>query len=76
MRYGCVSADGDEVSFPRGGASALTPLEYRQVRREAEESVLYGDDEDDEVDKKVACSHVPSPLAGPHASENVMRATG
>ena len=57
MRYGCVSADGDEVAVPRGGASALTPLEYRQVRREAEESVLYGDDEDDEVDKKVACSH-------------------
>jgi hypothetical protein len=55
----CISfrANGDEASFPRGGASALTPLEYRQVRREAEESVLYGDDEVDDVDDKVVCSH-------------------
>lgn len=33
-----------EVSFPRGGASALTPLELREVANEAASDVLFGKD--------------------------------
>ena len=31
-----------EEDFPRGGASALTPLEVRKIKHEAEEDVLFG----------------------------------
>lgn len=34
----------EEVSFPRGGASALTPLELKQVANEAANDVLFGND--------------------------------
>lgn len=34
----------EEVSFPRGGASALTPLELKQVANEAASDVLFGND--------------------------------
>ena len=34
------SGDG-ETAFPRGGASALTPLEYKQVASEAMEDALF-----------------------------------
>ena len=31
-----------EEDFPRGGASALTPLEVRNIKHEAEKDVLFG----------------------------------
>jgi hypothetical protein len=31
-----------EADFPRGGASALSPLEVRRIRQEAEKDVLFG----------------------------------
>ncbi|CAI4048739.1 Rrp5p SKDI_13G3590 [Saccharomyces kudriavzevii IFO 1802] len=34
----------EEVSFPRGGASALTPLELKQVANEAANDVLFGNE--------------------------------
>lgn len=34
----------EETSFPRGGASALTPLELKQVANEAANDVLFGND--------------------------------
>ncbi|CAI4048970.1 hypothetical protein N7582_004532 [Saccharomyces uvarum] len=34
----------EEVSFPRGGASALTPLELKQVANEAASDVLFGNE--------------------------------
>lgn len=34
----------EEVSFPRGGASALTPLELKQVANEAAGDVLFGNE--------------------------------
>ncbi|KAI9667406.1 MAG: rRNA biogenesis protein rrp5 [Bathelium mastoideum] len=50
----------DERSFPRGGASALTPLEHKQIQIEAERDVLFenraskayaeGDDASDKED--------------------------
>lgn len=33
---------GQDISFPRGGASALTPLELKQVANEAASDVLFG----------------------------------
>lgn len=33
----------EEKSFPRGGASALTPLEHRQIQIEATKDVLFGE---------------------------------
>lgn len=37
-----------EVSFPRGGGSALTPLELKKVANEAASEVLFGDKADDD----------------------------
>ncbi|GAM88985.1 hypothetical protein ANO11243_070190 [Dothideomycetidae sp. 11243] len=34
---------GEERSFPRGGASVLTPLEQRQIKAEADRDVLFED---------------------------------
>lgn len=36
-----LTRDAEEVSFPRGGASALTPLELKQVANEAAKDVLF-----------------------------------
>jgi len=36
-----VSNKDEETSFPRGGASALTPLEYKEVVNEAMKDVLF-----------------------------------
>ncbi|XP_068709241.1 protein RRP5 homolog [Montipora foliosa] len=36
------SRAAEEEDFPRGGASALTPLEVRKIRNEAEKDVLFG----------------------------------
>lgn len=30
------------MDFPRGGASALSPLEVRKIKNEAEKDVLFG----------------------------------
>ena len=39
----CLSSGTvQEEDFPRGGASALTPLEVRKIKHEAEEDVLFG----------------------------------
>lgn len=35
------SMKDDEGSFPRGGASALTPLEFKQISNEAARDVLF-----------------------------------
>ncbi|AGO10941.1 AaceriAFR566Cp [[Ashbya] aceris (nom. inval.)] len=40
-----VLASGGDVAFPRGGASALTPLELKQVANEAASDVLFGRDD-------------------------------
>jgi len=32
----------EEEDFPRGGASALSPLEVRKIKHEAERDVLFG----------------------------------
>ena len=32
----------EEEDFPRGGASALSPLEVRKIKNEAEKDVLFG----------------------------------
>ena len=32
----------EEEDFPRGGASALSPLEVRKIKEEAEKDVLFG----------------------------------
>lgn len=32
----------DEEDFPRGGAHALTPLEIREAKNEAEKDILFG----------------------------------
>lgn len=37
--------DSSEVSFPRGGASILTPLELKEVSNEAVQDVLFGKDD-------------------------------
>ncbi|KAJ2823321.1 rRNA biogenesis protein rrp5, partial [Coemansia erecta] len=43
----------EAVDFPRGGASGLTPLEFREVSRQAEQEVLFSDGvTDDRTDKK------------------------
>lgn len=39
----------EEVSFPRGGASVLTPLELKQVANEAAKDVLFGTENKDVV---------------------------
>ena len=31
----------EEPSFPRGGASVLTPLEHKQIQRQAQQDVLF-----------------------------------
>ncbi|KAJ2276103.1 rRNA biogenesis protein rrp5, partial [Coemansia sp. RSA 451] len=43
----------ETVDFPRGGASGLTPLEFREVSRQAEQEVLFSDGvTGDQSDKK------------------------
>lgn len=42
---------GEEMSFPRGGASALTPLELKQVANEAANDVLFGGKSSEKVDE-------------------------
>ena len=42
---------GEEMSFPRGGASALTPLELKQVANEAANDVLFGGKSSENVDE-------------------------
>ena len=32
----------EEEDFPRGGASALSPLEVRKIKHEAERDILFG----------------------------------
>ena len=32
----------EEEDFPRGGASALSPLEVRKIKEKAEKDVLFG----------------------------------
>jgi rRNA biogenesis protein RRP5 len=32
---------GEEIAFPRGGASVLTPLEHKQIHIEAKQDVLF-----------------------------------
>ncbi|EDO17868.1 hypothetical protein Kpol_1043p58 [Vanderwaltozyma polyspora DSM 70294] len=39
-----LDRNADEVSFPRGGASALTPLELKQVANEAANDVLFANE--------------------------------
>lgn len=36
------SRGAEEEDFPRGGASALSPLEVRKIKNEAEKDVLFG----------------------------------
>lgn len=36
---------GEEISFPRGGSSALSPLELKQVANEAANDVLFGSEQ-------------------------------
>lgn len=36
------SRETEEEDFPRGGASALSPLEVRKIKDEAEKDVLFG----------------------------------
>lgn len=36
------SRQAEEEDFPRGGASALSPLEVRKIKNEAEKDVLFG----------------------------------
>jgi len=38
----CRIPPAEEVDFPRGGASALSPLEVRRIKHEAEKDVLFG----------------------------------
>ena len=33
--------DDNEIDFPRGGASTLTPLEVRKIRTTAEKDILF-----------------------------------
>ena len=46
----------DEAPFPRGGGSALTPLEHRQVAQQAKEDALFGEGEGSGSDDDVAGS--------------------
>lgn len=42
-----LSRNAEEVSFPRGGASVLSPLELKQVANEAAKDVLFGNESKD-----------------------------
>ncbi|KAK8189387.1 uncharacterized protein BKA78DRAFT_269917 [Phyllosticta capitalensis] len=59
----------EERSFPRGGASVLTPLEHKQIQNEATRDVLFeqsnkkaakGDDSDDDVQMEDAGATKPT----------------
>ncbi|KAK7606945.1 hypothetical protein BKA81DRAFT_367534 [Phyllosticta paracitricarpa] len=59
----------EERSFPRGGASVLTPLEHKQIQNEAARDVLFeqsnkkatkGDDSDDDVEMGDAGADKPA----------------
>ena len=44
-----AARDADEIApFPRGGGSALTPLEFKAIAREAKEDALFGKTQDEE----------------------------
>ncbi|XP_048585462.1 protein RRP5 homolog isoform X2 [Nematostella vectensis] len=42
----------DEIDFPRGGASTLSPLEVRRIKQEAEKDLLFGTTPVQEIKKK------------------------
>lgn len=62
----------EEVSFPRGGASALTPLELKQVANEAASDVLFGN----ETKKSKTESQAPKETSRPKKKKKTTKASG